>query len=85
MKLVKALIWSAIKPLHMEQKDGHDEIRLEAAEMWCYRRMLRICWTEKWTNNSILDRLQTRREILAQINERKMAFFGHVAETISAI
>ena len=54
-----------------------DERRLEAAEMWCYRRMLRISWTEKRTNKSILDELQTRREFLAQIIKRKVAFFGH--------
>ena len=45
--------------------------------MWCYRRLLRICWTEKRTHKSILDELQTRRELLAQIIKRKMAFFGH--------
>ena len=32
---------------------------------------------EKRTNKSILDELQTRRELLAQIIEIKMAFFGH--------
>ena len=45
--------------------------------MWCYRRFLRISWTEKKTNKSILDELQTRRELLAQIIKRKIAFFGH--------
>ena len=32
---------------------------------------------EKRTNKSIPDELQTRRELLAQIIKRKMAFFGH--------
>ena len=39
--------------------------------------MLRISWTEKRTNNSILNELQTRSELLAQIIKTKMAFFGH--------
>ena len=52
----------------------YDERRLAAAEMWCYLRMLRISWMEKMTNKSILDELQTRRELLAQITERKRAF-----------
>ena len=51
--------------------------RLEVAEMWCYRRLLRIIWTEKGRNKSILDELENRRELLAQIIKRKMAFFGH--------
>ena len=50
---------------------------IEVAEMWSYRRLLLISWTEKRTNKSILDELQTRRELLAQIIKRKMAFFGH--------
>ena len=45
--------------------------------MWCYRRRLRIGWTEKRTNKSILDELHTRRELLAQIIKIKMTFSGH--------
>ena len=78
MKLVKAFIW----PVITYGADGwtlkkYDERRLEAAEMWCYQRLLRISWTEKTTNKSILDELQTRRELLAQIIKRKMAFLGY--------
>ena len=58
-----------------ELKD--DVRRLQATNMWCYRRMLRISWMEKRTNKSILNGLQTRRELLAQIMKRKMAYFGH--------
>ncbi len=74
LNLMKALIWPVIT-CGAEgctlKKD--DEIRLEAAEMWCYQRMLRISWMEKRTNKSILDELQTRRKLLAQIIKRKMA------------
>ena len=78
LKLVKALIWPVISygaEGWTLKKD--DERRLEAAEMWCYRRMLRISWTEKRTNKSIQDEFQTRRDLLAQIIKRKMAFFGN--------
>ena len=78
MKLVKALIWPVITygaEGRTLKKD--DERRLEVAEMWCYRRLLRKDGRIKRTNKSILDELQTRRELLAQIIKRKMAFFGH--------
>ena len=68
MKLVKALIWPVITygaEGWTLKKD--DERRLEAAEMWCYRRLLRISWTEKKTNKSILDEIQTRRELHVQM------------------
>ena len=78
MKLVKALMW----PVITYGAEGwtlkeYDKRRIEAAEMLCYRRMRRISWTKKRTNKSILDELYTRRELLAQIIKRKMAFFGH--------
>ena len=75
MKLVKALIWPVITYGWTLKKDA--ERQLEAAEMWCYLRMLRINWTGKRTNKSLLDELQTKRELLAQIIKRQMAFFGH--------
>ena len=76
--MVKALIW----PVITYEAEGWtlkkaNERRLEAAEMWCYRKMLRISWTEKRTNKSTSDELQTRRELLAQFIKRKMTFFGH--------
>ena len=78
MKFVKALMWPGITyGAEGWTLKKYDERRIEAAEMWCYRRMLRICWTEIMTNKSILDELQTRRELLAQIIKRKIAFFGH--------
>ena len=54
MKLVKALIWPVISygaEGWTLKKDN--ERRLEAAEMWCYRSMLRISWPKKRTNKSI--------------------------------
>ena len=32
--------------------------RLEAFEMWCLRKILKIPWTERVTNNEILDRVK---------------------------
>ena len=49
----------------------YDEIILETAEM------LRISWMEKTINESILGELQTRRELLEEIIEMKVDFFGH--------
>ena len=61
----------------------YDHRRLEATEMWCYRRMLRISWREIMTNKSMLDEIRTRRELLAQIIKMKMTSMH--AEMISVI
>jgi len=46
-------------------------------EMWCYLRMLRIRWTDKRTNISILEQLNLKRELLRSINRRKLRFYCH--------
>ena len=52
--------------------------KIEASEMWFYRRMLRISWTQHISNNDVLCRAGTRRTILHTIRDRQARFFGHI-------
>src|SRR5579871_2820696 len=52
--------------------------RIEALEMWIYRRMGRISLTEKQTNNEVLKTLGMKREILTEIRSRQIKYFGHI-------
>ena len=52
--------------------------RIEAFEMWCYRRLLRISWTKKVTNNEVLQRVDSQRTIFIDIKRRKLKYFGHI-------
>lgn len=52
--------------------------KLEAFEMWCYRRMLKIPWIDKIRNEEVLERLKKEREVLATVKKRKLEYFGHV-------
>ena len=54
------------------------EERLEAFEMWCWRRMMRVSWTERRSNESILDEIQRSREMMKGIRKRQLGFLGHV-------
>ena len=49
---------------------------LEAAEMWFYRRMLRISWKEKRTNESILEETNQERSLIKTIRKRQLKFLG---------
>jgi len=79
LRFVKCYVWSillygaeiwTLKTKHLN--------RLEAFEMWCYRRMLKISWVNHISNSEVLDRIQTNRELLATIKRRKTAYFGHI-------
>ena len=52
--------------------------RLEAVEMWFYRKILRISYTRHITNEEVLNRMATTRIILNTVRNRQMSFFGHV-------
>ncbi|GFS18544.1 eukaryotic translation initiation factor 3 subunit F [Elysia marginata] len=51
---------------------------LEATEMWFLRRMMRIPWTAKKTNEEILTKAQTTRRLMTKIRKRQAKFVGHV-------
>ena len=52
--------------------------QLEAAEMWFLRRMMKISWMKKVTNEDVLRRAQTERQVMKQIVKRQCSFFGHI-------
>ena len=55
-----------------------DKKKLESAEMWFMRRMLKVKWTEKVTNDEVLRRMNNKRRILETIARRQTSFFAHV-------
>ena len=52
--------------------------QLEATEMWFLRRMLRISYKDKVTNEEVLRRAKVDRTLMKDIVKRQMEFFGHV-------
>ena len=54
------------------------ERRLEVEEMWFARRILKISWTEKKTNEEVMDMSGYKRSLLRHIRKRQLDFFGHI-------
>lgn len=54
------------------------EKKIEAFEMYIFRRILRISWTDKVRNETVLQRMNTERELLHIVQRRKMEYLGHV-------
>uniref|UniRef100_A0A8D8S526 Endonuclease-reverse transcriptase n=1 Tax=Cacopsylla melanoneura TaxID=428564 RepID=A0A8D8S526_9HEMI len=46
--------------------------------MWCCRRMMRIKWTERMTNERVLEMVQEERQIWKVLTERRHKWMGHV-------
>ncbi|KAI8436861.1 hypothetical protein MSG28_010313 [Choristoneura fumiferana] len=52
--------------------------KIDALEMWCWRRMLGVSWTEFRTNESILRKLGIKQRLSPLVQSRILTFFGHV-------
>ena len=78
MKLVRSLVWTVLTyGAEGWTLTKADEKRIQSAELWIYRRMLRVSWTEHRTDDSILTELGTTRQLLVFVVRRKLSFFGH--------
>jgi hypothetical protein len=55
-----------------------DQKHLESFEMWCWRRMQNISWTDHVREEDVLIRVNEQRNILHEINKRKANWIGHI-------
>ena len=52
--------------------------KIDAFELWCWRRMLRIPWTDKITNKDVLQRVGPVMSLEAMFLQWKLRYFGHM-------
>lgn len=55
-----------------------DRRRIDAFEMWAWRRMLRVSWTAHRTNASILEEIRPSKRLSSIVYSRILKFFGHI-------
>ena len=79
IRVLKAYVWSVLL-FGCEAWTISKEMRkrLEATEVWFYRRMLRVPWTARRTNLEILQRAGVRRELMTVIKRSQVGFLGHL-------
>jgi hypothetical protein len=78
-KLVKCYIWNiAFYGAETWTLRKVDEKYLESFEMWCWRRMEKISWTDRVRNEEVLHRVKEERNILHTTNGRKADWIGHI-------
>ena len=51
--------------------------KLEAVERWFLRRMLRVPWTARRTNQEVLQMAGTSRQLMGTIRRRQLGHLGH--------
>ena len=57
--------------------------RIDALELWCWRRLLIVSWTVRRSNQSILKEISPGCSLLGLILKLKLQYFGHLCEELS--
>ena len=54
--------------------------RIDAFELWCWRRLLRVPWTARRSNQSILKEISPEYSLAGLMLKRKLQYFGHLMQ-----
>ena len=59
--------------------------RISAFELWCWRRLLRVCWTARRSNNSILKEISPECSLEGLMLKLKLQYFGHLMQRADSL
>ena len=59
--------------------------RIDAFELWCWRRLLRIPWTTRRSNKSILKKISPEYSLEGLMLKPKLQYFGHLMEKTDSL
>ena len=52
--------------------------RIDVFDLWCWRRLLRVPWTARWSNQSILKEINPEYSLEGLMLKLKLQYFGHL-------
>ena len=59
--------------------------RIDAFELWCWRRLLRIPWTARRSNHSILKEISPGNSLEGLMLKLKLQYFGHLMRRVDSL
>ena len=59
--------------------------RIDAFEVWCWRRLLRVPWTARRSNQSILKEISPGISLEAMMLKLKLQYFGHLMGRVDSL
>ena len=86
VRLVKAMVF----PVVMYECESWtvkkaERRRIDAFELWCWRRLLRVPWTARRSNQSILKKTSPGCSLEGLILKQKLQYFGHLMQRANSL
>ena len=70
--------------LELDHKKAESQ-RTDAFELWCWRRLLRIPWTTRRSNQSILREISPEYSLEGLMLKLKLQYFGHLMQRTDSL
>ena len=84
--LVKAMVFPVVMYGHESWNWKKDEgRRTDAFELWCWRRLLRVPWTARRTNQSMLKEISPGCSLEGLMLKLKLQVFGHLMRRVDLL
>ena len=86
VRLVKAMIFPVVmyecESWIIEKAECR---RIDAFELWCWRRLLRVPWTARRFNQSILKEISPGCSLEGMMLKQKLQYFGHLMRRVDSL
>ena len=86
VRLVKAMVFHVVtygcKSWTVKKAERR---RIDAFELWCWRRLLRVPWTARRFNQSILKEINPGISLEGMIVKLKLQYFGHLMGRVDSL
>ena len=86
VRLVKAMVFPVVM-YGCESWTGKkaEHRRIDAFELWCWRRLLRVPWTARRSNQSILREINLGISLEGMMLKLKLQYFGHLMRKVDSL
>ena len=84
--LVKAMVYPVVMYRCESRTIKKAELRrIDGFELWCWRRLLRVPWTARRSNQSILEEISPGCSLEGLMLKLKLQYFGHLMRRVDSL
>ena len=86
VRLVMAMVFPVVMyRCESWTKKKTEHWRTDGFELWCWRRLLRVPWTARWSNQSVLKEINPAYSLEGQMLKLKVQYFGHLVRRVHSL
>ena len=83
--LVKAMLFPIVMYGCESWTVKNEHRKIDAFELWCWRRLLRVLWTARRSNQSILKEISPGCSLEGLMLKLKLQYFGHLTQRVDSL